>query len=83
MPNQNGHSCAFDANGDKIIIADEKEGISIARFDMEKIRAYRGKTIYGNAFRRPQKYPLLTSPSVDTTFIRNNGLGEKFMRGIR
>lgn len=83
VPKNNGHSCAFDANGDKILIAGEDEGISIVQFDMEKIRAVRRKTSWGNAYRRPLKYHLLISPGVDSVFVRNNGLGEIFIRENR
>ena len=82
-PFQNGHSCAFDSNGDKIFLAAEEEGIFIIPFDMKKIRAHRKKTIFGNAYRRPDKYHMLTSPGVDTIFNRINGLGEKFIRKNR
>lgn len=82
-PLNNGHSCAFDCEGKKILVSDEKPGIFIASFDMQKIRAYRKETTVGNAYRRPQKYHLLLSPEVDTVFIRNNGFGEKFLREKR
>lgn len=82
-PFQNGQSCAFDSNGDKVFVANEKEGIFIVPFDMKKIRAHRKKTIFGNAYRRPNKYHLLISPEADTIFTRNNGLGGKFIRGNR
>jgi len=79
-PSQNGHSCAFDVNGDKLFVADEGEGIFIVSFDMGKIREYRSRTSWGNAFRRPTKYGLINSTDVDSVFIRNNGLGVKFDR---
>ncbi len=79
-PGLNGHSCAFDANGDKLIVADETEGIYLATFDIDKIRAVRSKSIWGNAYRRPLKYKLLTSGQVDTVFDRKNGKGELFNR---
>ena len=69
-PQQNGHSIAFDAvafdeNGDArdtlIIEAGEAEGVYLAQFDMDKIRAYREREVWGNAFRRPHRYHLLTS----------------------
>ncbi len=82
-PSQNGHSCAFDGSGDKIIVAGESEGIFIATFDMEKLREERKRTNVANAYRRPQKYKLLISPEVDSIFIRNNGKGEKFDREKR
>jgi predicted amidohydrolase len=82
-PTQNGHSCAFDANGDKIVVANKKEGVFIAEFDMDKIRRHRKKTIYGNAYRRTNKYNSLISDEVDSVFIRKNGLGETFDRRKR
>ena len=82
-PFQNGHSCAFNSKGDKLLIAGEREGIFIIPFNIIKIREHRKKTIYGNAFRRPDKYHLLISPAVDSVFIRNNGLGGKFIREKR
>ena len=82
-PLQNGHSCAFNSYGNKIFVAGQREGIFIIPFDMDKLRAHREKTIFGNAFRRPDKYHLLISPGVDSTFIRNNALGAKFIRGKR
>jgi len=82
-PFQNGHSCGFNSKGDKLLIAGEHEGIFIIPFNIIKIREHRRKTIYGNAFRRPDKYHLLISPEVDSVFIRDNGLGEKFIREKR
>ena len=82
-PGLNGHSCAFDSNGDKLYVAGEHEGIFIIPFNIIKIRAHRKRTIYGNAYRRPDKYHLLISPGVDSVFIRNNALGEKFIREKR
>ena len=82
-PFQNGHSCAFDSKGDKLLMTGEHEGIFIVPFNIIKIREHRKITIYGNAYRRPDKYQILTSPRVDSIFIRNNGLGGKFIREKR
>jgi predicted amidohydrolase len=82
-PTKNGYSCAFDANGDKILVAEGNEGVYIAEFDLDKIRAYRQKTIWGNAYRRPGKYKALTSSGVESPFIRMNGKGEVFDRDKR
>jgi len=82
-PFQNGHSCAFDSKGDKLLIAGKHEGVFIIPFNIIKIREHRKRTIYGNAFRRPDKYHMLISTAVDSLFIRNNGLGEKFIREKR
>jgi predicted amidohydrolase len=78
-PQENGHSVAFDAvafdaNGDAvdslIVEAGEGEGAYVAEFDLDKIRAYREHEVWGNAFRKPSCYDLLTSPEVEEPFIR-------------
>jgi predicted amidohydrolase len=80
-PQNNGHSIAFDAvafdaNGDAIetliVEAGESEGVYLAEFDMDKIRAYRESETWGNAFRKPRCYSLLTSLDVEEPFIRAN-----------
>jgi len=82
-PAQNGHSCAFNANGNKIIVAGEEEGIYLADFNISEIRKHRARTIWGNAYRRPHKYNLLLSNEVDSVFIRSNDVGHKFDRTKR
>jgi N-carbamoylputrescine amidase len=86
-PQNNGHSVAFDAvafteNGcprDTLIIeAGESEGIYLAQFDMDSIRTYRAREVYGNAFRRPHRYDLLTSLEIQEPFLRTNADGELF-----
>ncbi|HZS08207.1 MAG TPA: carbon-nitrogen hydrolase family protein [Blastocatellia bacterium] len=79
-PKDNGHSVAFDAVSyreiegeprDTLIIeAGEQEGIFLAPFDLAEIRAYRKREAWGNAYRKPACYSLLTSPDVDEPFIR-------------
>jgi len=79
-PQANGHSVAFDAvafdkNGDVdtlIVEAGEGEGVYLAEFDMDRIRAYREREVWGNAFRKPRCYDLLTSSEVKPPFIRAN-----------
>ncbi len=69
-PQCNGHSVAFDAaafgaNGEPldplIVEAEEAEGVYVAEFDLDKIRAYRQHEVWGNAYRKPQAYGPLTS----------------------
>jgi len=70
-PDCNGHSSAFDGiayrPGDSgsrdtlIVEAGEAEGIYMASFPMDELRAYRQREIHGNAYRRPEKYSLLTA----------------------
>jgi N-carbamoylputrescine amidase len=78
-PQANGHSVAFDAvafdkNGDSveslIIEAGASEGVYLAEFDLDEIRAYREREVWGNGFRRPHCYGLLTSLEVKEPFVR-------------
>jgi predicted amidohydrolase len=78
-PQENGHSVAFDAvafDEDEdavetlIVEAGEGEGVYLAQFDMDKIRAYREHETWGNASRKPRRYGLLTSPDVEPPFVR-------------
>jgi predicted amidohydrolase len=78
-PQANGHSVAFDAvafdkNGDAveslIIEAGASEGVYLAEFDLDEIRAYREREVWGNGFRKPHCYGLLTSLEVKEPFVR-------------
>jgi predicted amidohydrolase len=78
-PQCNGHSAAFDAVAfginekalDTLIIeAGEEEGVYLAEFNMDKMRVYREREVWGNAYRKPHRYGLLTSPEVQHPFIR-------------
>ena len=80
-PQNNGHSVAFDgvAYGkdeeslDTLIIeAGEEEGVFLAEFDMDRLREYRRQEVWGNAYRRPDRYSLLVSYHVEEPFIREN-----------
>ena len=82
-PSQNGHSVAFGADGALLVAAGGAEGIYPATFDLDQIREYRSKTIWGNAFRRPHRYGLLTAADVTQPFARNNAFGRPFDRTAR
>ena len=91
-PRNNGHSVAFDGvafdrdgnSMDTLVVeAGESEGVFLADFDMEKLRTYRAREVWGNAFRRPHCYHLLTSPDVEEPFLRDNAKGEPFDRSRR
>lgn len=79
-PQYNGHSIAFDAvsylepDGKPcnplLVEAGEREGIYMAQFDLNNIRIYRERECWGNAYRRPRCYDLLTSLEVQPPFIR-------------
>ena len=79
----NGHSCAFNANGDELFMADEIEGVFIVEVNMVEAREIREDTYWGNAFRRPHKYENLISTEVEEPFTRENVFGEPFEREKR
>lgn len=82
-PDCNGHSVAFDGiaygevrpgitmSRDTLIVeAGEAEGIYLAAFPLDKLRAYRQTEVHGNAYRHPAKYHLLTKERIEEPFIR-------------
>lgn len=78
-----GCSCAFspivwDRDGEAvdntILTADPmSEGVFLAKFDIEALRAYRRKEMMGNTFRKVNAYKELLSGIVDAPFIRTIG----------
>ena len=80
QPDCNGHSSAFDgiayddshpASRDTLLVeAGEGEGIYLASFPMDALRAYRQREVHGNAYRRPEVYGLLTEELIDPPFLR-------------
>jgi predicted amidohydrolase len=82
-PKNNGQSCAFDVDGKLVVRAGEPEGIHLARFDLQAMRAYRRKTIWGNAYRRPHRYGMLLETGQEEVFERRNGFGEPFQASDR
>ena len=80
---KNGRSAAYNANGEKIIIAPEYEGVYMAEVSLPLIRETREKTIWGNAYRRPHRYGQLLSMEVEEPFTRKNAFGEPFIRAQR
>jgi predicted amidohydrolase len=81
-PQNNGHSVAFDAvvhpipdgasRDTTIVDAGEVEGVYVAAFDLNSIRSYREREAWGNAYRRPRLYGLLTDERVEPPFVRSN-----------
>ncbi len=80
-PDCNGGSSVFDGvaylpelDGSRntcILQADGAEGVYLAELDLQQLRRYRESEVHGNAFRRPQKYGLLTSERIEPPFIRS------------
>lgn len=77
-PKENGRSMAYDASGKCLVEAGGEEGIHLARFDLEALRNLRARTIWGNAYRRPHRYALLTSPEKDAVWCRTDATGKPF-----
>lgn len=75
-PANNGRSCAFDTAGKCLVMAGEVEGIFIAEFDLAELRQARARSIWGNAYRRPQRYGILSSLDKDGVWNRTDGNGE-------
>ncbi len=78
-PVGNGRSVAYDGmafDRDEqsremlLVEADGQEGVFLARFDLDALRAYRSRETWGNAFRRPRLYGALTDEAVEEPFIR-------------
>ena len=85
-PEQNGHSCAFHpiVNGphghhrDPLVVeAGEREGVFPASFDLAELRAWRERGIWGNAFRRPQRYDSLVAPAGASPRLPDNILAAR------
>lgn len=82
QPDCNGHSSAFDGivyrpdepgSRDTLILeAGEREGIYLADFPLEELRAYRKLEVHGNAYRHPKKYGALVEEKIESPFIRND-----------
>jgi len=82
VPDCNGRSSVFDGvaylpelDGSRdtcILQADGKEGIYLARLDLEQLRSYREKEVHGNAYRHPLKYGLLIDTKINQPFVRKN-----------
>lgn len=82
VPDCNGNSTLFDGvaylpelDGSRdtcVFRADSKEGIYIAELDVAQLRSYRETEVHGNAYRRPEKYGILTANDIKAPFIRKN-----------
>lgn len=78
-PKLAGRSVAFDGMRKKgeeynplLVMADNSENIFMAKFDIEKLRKYRESEIWGDAYRRPHLYNILTKNNPKAPFIRKD-----------
>ncbi|MCC6174506.1 MAG: carbon-nitrogen hydrolase family protein [Chloroflexi bacterium] len=82
-PRANGHSVAydpiaFDAAGPRdtlVLEAGEAEGVYLAAFDLTRIRSWRERETWGNAFRRPHRYGALVDGNCQPPFVRTDRSG--------
>jgi len=62
----------FDKDGgyvdNTVALAGEEETLLLADFDLEAIRSYRRREVWGNAYRRPESYGALTETTVKEPF---------------
>ena len=82
VPDCNGGSSVFDgvaylpelagSRDTCLLQAGGEEGVYLAGLDLDMLRAYRGREVHGNAYRRPKKYALLTDTRIYEPFIRAN-----------
>lgn len=82
VPDCNGNSSVFDgvaylphesdARDTCVLQAGEEDGIYMAEIDLEQLQEYRKLEVFGNAYRHPKKYKLLTESKIDKPFIRND-----------
>lgn len=77
-PSYQGRSMAVEADGKIQAISDDKEQILWGRFDLEATRQLRKNTIWGAAFRRPNRYKALIQTDRPDVFERYTGLGKPF-----
>jgi predicted amidohydrolase len=77
-PDQNGASVAFGPDGEPLVEAADEEGVFLATFDLAKMKEYRGKTIWGNAYRRPHRYDMLLNENTDSIYWRRNAFDIPF-----
>ena len=77
---------AFTEQGSRdslVIEADEQEEVYLASFDLDAIREYRARELWGNAFRKPHRYGLLVEQRVEDPFVRVNIHGERYQSSKR
>ena len=80
VPDCNGGSSVFDGiaylpdrDGDHemcLLQAGSREGVYLAKVDLDLLRRYRECEVHGNAFRRPTLYGALTAQTVAPPFVR-------------
>jgi len=55
-----------------LVEAGVDEGVFVAKFDLEALRAYRRRETWGNAYRKPRAYGVLLSADIADPFRRDD-----------
>lgn len=71
-PFYNGYSSAYDVDGYLLNMTNQTEGIVMVSFNITRVRQYRTTTIFGDAFRRPQRYEDLIRFEKQSDFQAQN-----------
>jgi N-carbamoylputrescine amidase len=81
-PQEQGHSIAFDpiaftgkeglSRDTTLVEGGTEEGIYLAKFDMNAIRKWRSREVWGNAYRRPRCYSALVDENVVPPFMHKD-----------
>jgi predicted amidohydrolase len=74
-PAHDGHSIACNPDGGIVVEAGEAEGLVMAEFDLDWVRAWRSDKYWGDAFRRPSKYAPLAENMAAPPFLRTDLYG--------
>lgn len=82
VPDCSGGSSVFDGaaylpglEGSRdtcLLLAGGAEGVYFAELDLDMLRGYRESEVHGNAYRRPDKYALLTENVIKPPFQRSD-----------
>jgi predicted amidohydrolase len=78
-PGYGGRSVVYMIDGKPLVEGTSQEGVFTATVEMGWIREARKRSIWGNSFRRPHRYEILTDLEKDPIFERQTGLGEPFV----
>lgn len=82
-PEHNGRSVAYGGAGEPLVEAGADEQSAIADIHLGHLRAYRARTIWGDAFRRPHRYGMLTEQIRLPVFEREDALGRPYDKSQR
>lgn len=66
----------------EILVMDEKEDINIVEYNIEEIRDYRKREVFGDAYRKPYAYSQLIDNNIKEPFIRSNSRRKRNLKMI-